>query len=84
MKNEVSLVLRTFTVTIRDERTGAESVDTITLSKEQLNAARLIHKTHVDLICWAFNREGYHVLHIEGPVKREIKADLTDLAAQVD
>lgn len=77
MKNEISLFLRTFTVSIRDERTGQESTDTITLSKEQLNAARLLHKTSDDLIFWFYNREGFRVLSITGPVKREFKIDLS-------
>lgn len=79
MKNEIAMCLRTFTVTIRDERTGEERTDKITFSKDQLNSARLIHKTHEDLIYWAYNREGYRVMNIAGPTKKEAVIDLSSL-----
>ena len=79
MKNQIAVYLRTFTVIIRDERTGQEWADVITFSKEQLNSARLIHKTHEDLIYWAYNREGYRVMSIAGPTKKEAVIDLSSL-----
>ena len=42
MNNAISINVRVFPVTIRDERTGATSEDTIVLTKNQLKASQVV------------------------------------------
>ena len=77
MRNEIIIPVRTFPVTIRDERTGEEQADTITLDKAQLQAAQMVGQSSTELIYRLYNRHGYRVLAIGKPAKREIRVDLT-------
>lgn len=64
MKTTVTIYTRRFPVTIRDERTGAEVQDSITLDKAQLQAAQLAGQSSKELIYRLYNRQGFRVLEI--------------------
>lgn len=81
MKTTVLLTLRTFPVTVRDERTNETTRDTIVLTKEQLRAADLVGQSSKELIYRRYNRQGFKVLEIGKPEKRDV---ILDLAALVD
>lgn len=76
MNNTINTNVRVFQVTIRDERTGTVSKDTVVLTKGQLRAAQTVGQSSKELICRIFNREGYTVLDIGKAVKRDIPVDL--------
>lgn len=64
MKTTMTLALRRFPVTIKDERTGEVSKDTVVLDKETLNAAQRTGQSSRELIYRIYNRAGYRVLEI--------------------
>ena len=82
MKNIITINTRAFPVTLRDERTGATSTDMIALSKEELRAARIVGESSTELIYRRYNRQGFRVLDVGKPIKREISIDLTELSQQ--
>ena len=77
MRHEITIPVRRFPVTVRDGRTGQESVDSITLSKAELQAARLVGQSSTELIYRLYNRQGYKVLSIGEAVKSELHVDLS-------
>ena len=79
MKNEITIQVRTYPVTIRDQRTGDQREDLLPLDKRQLQAAQLVGQSSNELIYRIYNRQGFRVLDIGRPVKREIRVDLTEL-----
>lgn len=79
MKTTYALPLRVFPVRIRDERTGAELTDTITLDKPRLQAAQLVGQGSKDLIRALYNRRGYWVLEIGKPRKATATVELSNL-----
>ena len=81
MKTEVKIQVRAYPVKLRDHRTGETSSDMIVLSKEMLQAAGLIGMTDEDLIYRTYNRQGYKVLEIGKPNKRELTVDLKRFCA---
>lgn len=76
MKTRITIQLRVFPVTIRDERTGEVSSDVIVLDKPRLQAAQLVGQDSNELIYRMYNRQGYRVLNIGKPEKLEIHPDL--------
>lgn len=76
MNNTISITVRAFPVHITDERTGAELVDTIVLTRQQLQAAQLVEESSKELIHRIFNRRGYRVTYIGAPTKKTINVDL--------
>ena len=76
MNNAIKLNVLVFPVTIRDERTGTKSDDTIILTKNQLRAAQTVGQSSKELIYRLCNREGYRGLDIGKPKKREILVDI--------
>ena len=76
MKNTITITVRAFPVTIRDERTGELSEDNIVLTRQQLQAVHTVGENNNDLIYRIFNRQGYRVLEIGKPIKREISVNL--------
>ena len=82
MKHTITINTREYPVTLRDERTGEISTDMITLSKEELRAARIVGESSTDLIYRCYNRQGFRVLDVGKPIKREISIDLTELSQQ--
>ena len=81
MNNTININVRVFPVSLRDERTGAVSMDTVVLTKGQLRAAQIVGQSSKELICRIFNRKGYQVLDIGKAVKRDIPVDLYATAA---
>ena len=79
MTNEVTMQARAYSVTVEDQRSGEKSVELITLDKQQLQAAQIVGQSSNELIYRLFNRQGYRVLGIGKPVKKEIVVDLTEL-----
>lgn len=79
MKTFFDLNLRRFTVQIKDNRTGEIQEDTITLSKQQLQAAQLCGQSSKELIQRLYNRAGYFVLDISKAEKRTVELDLKGL-----
>lgn len=76
MNNNFTITVRVFAVTIRDERTGSVSEDTITLTRQQLQAAQIVGQSSKELIYRLYNREGYQVLDIRKPVKMTVPVDV--------
>ena len=79
MKTTMTIYLRAFTVRIQDRRTGETSEDVIVFDKAQLQAAQIVGQSSKELICRAYNAEGYKVLDIGKADKQEIKLDLYGL-----
>lgn len=79
MKTEIKITARAYPVQIRDERTGEKQSDTIVLSKQKIQAAATIGLSDRDLIHRLCNRQGYHVLDVGKPKKKEIIVDLLEL-----
>lgn len=76
---EMTLYLRRFAVTVRDERTGETREDHITISKGQLQAAQTVGQSSKELIYRHYNRKGYKVLDIGKAEKRAVGVDLDKL-----
>lgn len=79
MKTTMEIQARAFPVTILDGRTGTTKEDQIVLTKQQLQAAQLVGQSATELIYRLYNREGYKVLDIGTPERKEIKMDLEQL-----
>lgn len=79
MTNEITMQARAYSVTLEDQRSGEKSVELIVLDKQQLQAAQIVGQSSNELIYRMFNRQGYRVLDIGKPVKKEIVVDLTEL-----
>lgn len=79
MKTEIMITVRAYPVQIRDERTGEKQSDTIVLTKQKIQAAATIGMSDRDLIHRLYNRQGYHVLDVGKPKKKEIIVDLLEL-----
>lgn len=79
MKNDVTIQVRAYSVTVEDQRSGEKSVELIALDKQQFQAAQIVGQSSNELIYRLFNRHGYKVLDIGKPVKKEIVVDLTEL-----
>lgn len=82
MQNVLTFQARTFPVKIKNQRTGEESTDFITLDKRQIAIAQDLGLSGVEIIVRLYNKKKFDVLKIDDPVKREIKIDLTALAQE--
>lgn len=72
MKNEITLHLRQFPVLVHDHRTGREENITVTVTKQQLQAAQIVDQSSTELIERLCDRQGYSVLEIGKPAKRTV------------
>ena len=79
MKTEVRISVRSYPVSIRDNRTGNVIKDVIVLDKNRLQAAGLLGMGDKDIIRRLYNRNGFSVLEVGQPVKRELIVDLVGL-----
>lgn len=79
MKTEIMITVRAYPVQIRDERTGEKKDDTIVLTKQKIQAVATIGMSDRDLINRLYNRQGYYVLKVGKPEKKEIIVDLLEL-----
>ena len=80
MKTELSIQVRAFPVVVEDQRTGKRTGDSIVLTKEQLQAAQLVGQSSKELIYRLYNRQGFKVLEIGSPAKRESIVNLEELS----
>lgn len=76
---EMTLYLRRFAVTVRDERTGETREDHINISKGQLQAAQVCGQSSKELIYRHYNRKGFKVLDIGKAEKKAVGVDLDKL-----
>ena len=72
MKNCIIIEARRFPVVIRNNVTGEVTDDTITLSKQQLQAAQLVGQSSKELICRLYQRQGCKVLDIGKAEKKTL------------
>ena len=79
MRNIVTLEARRFSVIVKNNIDGEVIQDTIVLSKQQLQAAQLVGQSSKELICRAYQRQGYKVLDIGKAEKKTIAVDLDTL-----
>lgn len=79
MNTSMILTLRRFPVTIKDERTGEITHDTVVLDKESLNAAQRIGQSSKELIYRIFNKYGYKVLEIGKAEKKNVEIPLHEV-----
>ena len=79
MKTTLTLQLRVFPVQVKDQRTGEERTESITLDKSQLRAAQLVGQSSKELICRLCERQGFEVLDIGKARKETVELDLEKL-----
>ena len=82
MKTYIEIAVRAFPVKVKDERNGQLSSDAIILEKSRLQAAQLVGIDSKELIYRIYNRQGFKVLEIGKPVKRDITIDLEQIYTQ--
>ena len=83
MKNEIVLNLRQFPVLAHDHRDGQEKRITVTVAKNQLQAAQIVGQSSKELIERLCDRQGYTVTEIGKPSKVAVTVDLDKLVEQV-
>ena len=79
MNTYITIEIRKFPVSIRDNRTGTVSEDHIVLDKAQLQACQIVGQSSKALIQHIYNRKGFRVLEIGKPERRSIELDLDEL-----
>lgn len=79
MKNEIVLNLRQFPVLAHDHRDGQEKRITVTVAKNQLQAAQIVGQSSKELVERLCDRQGYTVLEIGKPSKVAVTVDLDKL-----
>lgn len=79
MKSNITIEVRRFPVVIKSTNSGAVSNDTITLSKQQLQAAQLVQQSSKELIHRLYQCQGFKVLDIGKPERKTISVDLDAL-----
>ena len=84
MKNEIALHLRRFPVLVHDHRTGREEHITVTVAKQQLQAAQIVGQSSTELIERLCDRQGYTMFEIGTPTKRTVTVDLDKLLERYD
>ena len=82
MKSEIVLTLRQFPVLAHDHRTGQEEAITVTVAKQQLQAAQIVGQSSKELIERLCDRQGYTVIEIGKPDKLAVAVDLDKLVEQ--
>lgn len=84
MKTTMTVQLRCFAVLVEDQRTREIREDAIVLTKEQLQAAQLVGQSSLELIRRYYNRQGFKVLEIGKPERREATLRLDGLFWEAD
>ena len=79
MKNAITIEVRRFPVVIKNINSGEVTNDTITLDKQQLQAAQLVQQSSKELIHRLYQRHGFKVLDIGKAEKKTVSADLDAL-----
>ena len=75
MKNTVEITVRAFPVTVRDNRTGEKTEDTLVLTREQVMSALHVDMDSKELIHRLYRKQGYSVLEIGKAFKQTIPVD---------
>lgn len=76
MKNEITIQLRVFPLVVRDKQTGVERIESIVLTKGQLQAAQICGQSSKELIERLCDRQGVQAVDIGKPERRELTLDL--------
>lgn len=84
MKNEITIKVRRFLVQAYNHNAGREENITVTVTREQLRAAKLVGLSTNELIERLCDRQGYSVIEIGKPVKRTVAVDLDKLLERYD
>lgn len=84
MKNEITLKVRRFPVLVYNHNTGREESTAVTVTKDQLRAAKLVGLSTDELIERLLDLQGFSVIKIGKPVKRSITVDLDELLERYD
>ncbi len=82
MQSKIALNLRAFPVLAHDHRTGTEEAITVTVTKQQLQAAQIVGQSSKELIERLCDRQGYTVLEIGKPDKLSVSVDLDKLVEE--
>ncbi len=82
--NTITMHLRRFHVPVRNQHTGGEETITVTVTKEQLQAAQLVGQSSKELIERLCDRQGYTALEIGKADKLSIPLDLTELVREYE
>lgn len=82
MKNEIALHLRRFPVLVHDHHTGREEAITVTVAKQQLQAAQIVGQSSKELIERLCDRQGYTAIEIGTPDKLTVVVNLDKLVEQ--
>lgn len=82
MKNEIIINLRQFPVIAHDHRDGQEKRITVTVAKNQLQAAQVVGQSSKELIERLCEKQGYTVVEIGKPSKVACVVDLDKLVEQ--
>lgn len=84
IKNTITMNLRRFPVVVHNHRTGEEASTTITVTKDQLQAAQVVCESSAELIERLCDRQGFTVLEIGRPRKLSIPVDLDELVREYE
>lgn len=84
MKNEIIIHVRSFPALVHDHRTGQEGPITVTVTREQLRAAKIVGQSSDELIERLCDRQGYTVIEIGRPTRRTVTLDLDELLERCD
>lgn len=82
MKSEITLHLRQFPVLAHDHRDGQEKHITVTVAKNQLQAAQIVGQSSMELIERLCEKQGFSVIKIGVPSKMAVTVDLDKLVEQ--
>ena len=84
MKTSISLTLRAFPVIVENTETQEVKKDVVVLTKEHLRAAQLVGQSSKELITRICADEGYRVVEIGKPTKRDVTFNLPLLCGLAD
>ncbi len=82
--NIITMHLRRFRVSVRNQHTGEEETITVTVAKEQLQAAQVVGQSSKELIERLCDRQGYTALEIGKSDKLSIPLDLAELVKEYE
>lgn len=84
MKTSITLTLRAFPVIVENTETQEVKKDIIVLTKEHLRAAQLVGQSSKEVITRICANEGYRVVEIGKPAKRDVTFNLPLLCGLAD
>lgn len=84
MKTSITLTLRAFPVIVENTETQEVKKDVVVLTKEHLRAAQLVGQSSKELIIHICADEGYRVVEIGKPAKRDVTFNLPLLCGLAD